>query len=313
MRITGLELRRCTLAATSAALIAAAPAMAADGKTNKSWGFKSTLGFQYDDNVNTQPTDSQSGKADRALLFDVGAQYMAVKHDNLALEISYDFSQSIYDDLTEFNFQSHGLSAFAETTLSGFDVNALYGYTRAFLGGQDFLGLHIFQPTVGHLVTPGWYVSGSYSYQNKDFIDADSRDANLHAGEISSFLFFNNNKTLLKMGYRLEHENASGAQFDYLGNYLKAGLKTPAPLPLVAKPATFKLDYQFYIKDYSKITSEIGDERLDKRHTVTAALEIPLLDRLRMDLKAEYIRAKSNLSSSDFAERIYTMAFRLEY
>lgn len=295
------------------ALAASTSVLAADADAQKSISISGAVGAQYDNAVNTQPTGTSSGKGDHALLLDLGLEYKALEKSNLGIEFSYDFSQSVYDDLTSFNFQSHGISMFIETSQSGYDFNALYGYTRALLGGNDFLGIHIFQPSLGRLISMGSYVNVAYSFQNKDFVDANGRDANLHGGEITNFLFFNDNKTTLKFGYRLEHEKASESQFDYWGNFLKVGLKTLAPLPLITIPTIFKFDYQYDLKNFTSITSEINEKRRDRRHTLKAVLEFQLHERLYLDLKGEYHRAYSNLPSSDFAQQVYTIVFRGKY
>jgi len=292
---------------------ALSPAIGADDKPGKMIGFAGSVGVQHDSAVNTQATENQSNKADWAALIDLGVSLNALDREDLGLELSYDFSQSLYDQLTTFNFQSHGLAIFVDTTRANFDWNALYGYTRAFVGGQDFLGLHIFQPSVGRLASSDWYVSAAYSFQKKNFIDADARDAQLHAGEVTNFIFLNGNTTTLKLGYRFEHENASDAEFDYYGNYFKAGLKIPTPLRLTSRSSTLSLNYQFDIKNYTSETAEIGKERLDRRHTAKLAFDVPLYQHVNIVLEAEYLNTSSNLPSSDVVQRVYTFSLRSEF
>lgn len=213
--------------------------------------------------------------------------------------------------MDSFDLQSHSASLFADGEAFGLDLNAYLGYSRTLLGRNDFLGLYNFQPTVGYSVTDSWYVTAGINYQLKNFITVNSRDAQLFAGLIDNFFFFNNAKSFVKLGYRIENENTRDAEFDYLGHYLNAEFKTP--LEALLKGSTLKLRYQYYFKDFRNETASISKERLDRRHTIRATFVAPLTDYLAVETDVKFIRALSNLADSDFVERVATVSLKLSY
>ena len=192
--------------------LAVGAAHAAEAK--KPWKLTASAGIQFDDNVNTSSLDNTTGSGDKAAVLEFSAEYKVLDSKALGLEISYNFSQSLYEDLSDFDLHSHTGSLFADREVAGYNVSAFYGYTRTLLGGFHFLELNNFQPSVGRLVTDNWYVNLAYNYQNKKFINANERDSNLNAGEITNFIFFNKSKSFVKLGYRFEEENSPAAQFD---------------------------------------------------------------------------------------------------
>jgi len=292
-------------------LAAYGPGLAVGAEKESPWKVSLGVGSQFDDNVNTSQIDDTSGQGDKAAIIEVSGLYQIFDSKAFGLEVGYDFYQSLYEDLDGFDLQSHSVSLFASRELAGFDLSAFYGYSRTLLGRNDFLGFQNFQPMVGFSVTDSWYISASYNYQNKNFKTVQERDANVHAGAIDNFFFFNEAKSFMKLTYRLQNENTRGAEFDFLGHYLKAELNTPVKLFTVVPK--LKLSYQFSFKNFRSVTPDIGSERLDKRHAGKASLETPLNDHVSVNVVFEYIRAFSNLESSDFVERVGTLSLKLSY
>ncbi|NQU61614.1 MAG: hypothetical protein HQ512_10840 [Rhodospirillales bacterium] len=309
MREPGTAIRIIACFAGAILVFGVHPALGAEKKNP--WKAKISFGVEFDDNVNTSQTDNNSGQGDKAGIMEFSTSYKLIDEKKFGLEAGYDFFQSLYQDLDDFDLHSHSLSLFANGEVQGLDLNAYYGYSRTLLGRNDFLGLHNFQPSVGYSVTPQWYVTAGLNYQNKNFVTVNTRDANLYAALFDSFYFFNNAKSFVKVGYKIENENTRDSEFDYLGHYLNAEFKTP--LDIILAKSILKLRYQYYFKDFRNITAEIGKERLDRRHTLRATFVAPLNDNLAVETDLKYIRALSSLEASDFVERVATVSLKLSY
>ncbi|MAF94406.1 MAG: hypothetical protein CMM60_01405 [Rhodospirillaceae bacterium] len=287
------------------------PGLAVGAEKENPWKVSGSVGVQFDDNVNTSQVDDTSGQGDKATIIEGSGLYKIFDSKAFGLEAGYDYYQSLFEDLDGFDLQSHSVSLFASTELASLDLSAFYGYSRTLLGRNDFLSFNNFQPMVGFSATDSWYVSASYNYQNKNFRTVQERDANVHAGAVDNFFFFNEAKSFTKFTYRLQNENTRSAEFDFLGHYLKAELNTPVKLFTVVPK--LKLSYQFSFKDYRSVTLDIGSKRLDKRHAGKASLETPLNEHASVNVDVEYIRALSNLKSSDFVEKVGTLSLKLSY
>ena len=109
---------------------------------NKPWRITLGTGIQHDDNVSTDEINVNTGLDDFALLLGAGASYSFDVIRDVELEVSYDFSQTLYFHRSDFSLQSHSAGLYAGTELAGTDVSAIYSYTRTILGGDDFLVLH---------------------------------------------------------------------------------------------------------------------------------------------------------------------------
>jgi len=297
---------RCCAAAAMAALFAAGFAGGAEAQ-QKRLTLTGSIGFEYDDNVTTDEIDSTSNLSDMALLIELGGAYKPKFGGAYGLELGYDFSQSLHEDLDDFDLQTHTLSASVEREVSSWDLGLIYLYSRTFLGGDDFLGIHSATPSVGRSVTDRWYVSLRYGFQAKNFIqDAnDARDAVNNGLTIDNFIFFDQSRSYISLGYRIEDENTDGDQFDYIGHFLHARAKLRVPIKRIQRwNPVLRLGFEFSKKDYSSITPSIGAERDDERVTLSAALTAAITKYENIELAVEHIEADSNLASADYEETI---------
>lgn len=312
----GKTLPRGCFAAVLAVLLAAGFAGQAAAQQQKRWSVFGGLGFEYDDNVTTDEIDNTSNLSDTALLIDFGGTYRPAFGDAYGLEVGYDFSQSLHEDLDDFDLQTHSLSASVEREVSSWDLGLTYLYSRTFLGGDDFLGIHSLTPTAGRSITDRWYLSLRYGFQAKDFIQSrnDPRDALNNGLTLDNFIFFDQSRSYLSLGYRIEDEDTDGDQFDYTGHFLHARAKLRVPVEALARwNPVLNLAYEFSKKDFSSVTPSIGAERDDERVTISAKLSADVTGHVNTSLGVEHIEAVSNLPSSDFDETIVTFRVGVEY
>lgn len=299
---------------TLAVLEKTPPTGASAGSGEKRWAIDTRLGVQYDDNVTTDEVDNVSNLSDDALVFDFSGTYKAYSGPEGNVEFGYDFSQSLYDDLTDFNLQSHIASVALDRSIGAIDAGLLYLYSRTLLGGDDFLGIHSIAPSAGYSVLPELYLSGRYNFQDKNFIGDSGRDARQHAASLDSYYFFYDSRAFINAGYRVEDENTENDEFDFLGHFFHLRLKTPIPIAALQEwnPA-LRLGYAYFQKDFSSVTASIGDKREDKRTTLSANLTVDLTEHVYAKADYQHIEAISNLSSSDFDEKIVTFSVGVKY
>ncbi len=282
----------------------------------KRWTVTGSVGFEVDDNVSTDELDNNSSLSDKALLIDLGGTYKPRFGDAYGLELGYDFSQSVHEDLSDFDLQTHSLSATVEREIAPWDLGFTYLYSRTFLGGDDFLGIHSLTPSVGRSVTDRWYVSLRYGLQIKDFIQNrnDARDAVNNGLTVDNFIFFDQSRSYISVGYRIEDENTDGDAFDYVGHFLHVRAKLRLPIEQLRRfNPTLRLGYQFSKKDFSSITPSIGADRDDERMTFSGALSLDLTETVNTELSFETIEAVSNLASADFDETVVTFKVGVKY
>jgi len=275
-------------------------------KSTSPWSLEASAGLEYDDNLTIEELDVTSGVSDMAAVFDFSLGYKVPGLSDYEVEAGYDFYQSLYEDYSEFNLQTHSLHGSISREVNEVDTGLAYRYTRARLDNDDFLQIHHLQPNLGFSVQPSWYLTLAYSYQDKKFFNVSRRDGDQHALILDNYIVFNDNKSHIRLGYRGEDEDTDGPEFDYTGHYFNAGLSTP--LNVLPKMAKLELGYQYYTKDYSNITPSIGEKRDDDRHTFNAKVTMELPNKFFTTLNYEHINADSNLPSADFDENITTLS-----
>jgi tetratricopeptide (TPR) repeat protein len=283
----------------------------ADKKPKNPWNLAFHTGLEYDDNITVSELDQTTGVGDFSYLFEFAGAYKFQITPELELEAGYDFYQSLHDDLSAFDLQSHIFSLNGSYEFKGLDLGLLSMYNRTSLGAADFLEIYSTSPSVGFSVTDTWYATASYSYKNTNFFNINNRDAQNHGFGVSNFLFFLDSQVMVLLGYQFENEITTGAEFEYLGHFLNTKLQYS--IPFLNLQTKVNLGYKFYFKDYKNVTASIGKKRDDFRHTAELGIYQPIYKKLHAKLKYQYINSISNLASSDYQENIVNLLLGISF
>ncbi|MFQ5450961.1 MAG: hypothetical protein ACE5E9_10050 [Nitrospinaceae bacterium] len=273
----------------------------------KRWHIGAKAGIEYDDNLTRVEQDIISNEADHAYTFEVDGLYKLVDTSALELDAGYNFFQSLYEDRSDFDFQSHSFNLSAAHEAEKVDTGLDYSYTYTTLDDDEFLGMHMLIPRVGILLTSHLYTDISYMFMDKNFFSANDRDAANHSIGFSQFFFFMKSKAYVSGGYRFSIEQAKGNEFDYFAHTVKGMLKLPTPLK-----SNLKVSYKYKVRDYDKITPSIGEERLDNKHTFRLLWYKTLFKIFELKLDYQHIISVSNLATVDFTENIIGVTFGFE-
>ncbi|MCH7623031.1 MAG: tetratricopeptide repeat protein [Nitrospinae bacterium] len=183
----------------------------ADKKPKKPWSLAFHTGFEYDDNITVDEIDQTTELDDFSYIFEFSGAYKFLQTPKFKMEAGYDFYQSLHDDLSAFDIQSHIFSLNGSYEFKKLDLGLFSIYNRTTLGAADFLEIYSTSPSVGFSVTDYWYATVSYSYKNTNFFNLSNRDAQNHGFGMSNFLFFLDGKVMVLLGYQFENEITTGA------------------------------------------------------------------------------------------------------
>lgn len=288
-----------SLGLAAAALLASTSAQAQD---DQPWSLGVTAGISYDDNVTVEQLDVKSGVSDTIGNFGLSAGYEVLDSKTNQLKLSYDFSQSLHDKLTNFDLQSHAVGFTGSTDLGGVSLGYSYKFFHMLLGGKSFLNMHVVNPSLSGFVTPNLYVRGSYFYFDKSFHTFVGRNASYHQPDLAIYYFFNQSKSYVSVGGHYEIENTAAPQYDYKGYAFTTALQVPVDLSV--RTVKFQLGYTYLHRDYDNITPSIAAKRFETRSTVKLSAEIPLVDRLAFTLDYKYVDRDSNLLATKYSENV---------
>lgn len=283
----------------------------ASAKDTKPWSLSIKAGIQYDDNVTVDQTDVTTGIGDTAAVFEASAGYKLIDKKSGSLEVGYDFSQSLHQDLSDFDIQNHGLSVSGSIDTSGLTIGGMYTFYHLLLGGHRFLDMHMLSPSVAGFVTPQLYVRASYIFFDKSFKTALARDATNHQPGVDAYYFFDDAKAFVSFGGHYEIENATGPEFDYSGYALTTSLQLP--LDISQRPGKLKAGYTYSKRNYGNITPSIGVKRRENRSTFHTEADVPLIGDLSGVAEYQYIDRSSNLPSADYTENVITGSLKYDF
>lgn len=304
-----------TKSVTCAAAVAAAPflliANPALAKEDKPLSLELSVGAEYDSNVSVDQVDVTTREGDMLAVLGARAKYKAEVGGETSIKLGYEFEQTLHEDFTGFDMQTHTLSAGADTKLGGIGLGADYSFYHILLGGDGFLDMHQVGPSLSAFVTDKVYLRVGYTYFDKDFKVADGRDASNHQVTGDVYYFFKDSKAYVSLGGRYETENTADPAFDYDGFQLSANVQLP--VALWSRSGKIKFGYSYRERDYDNVTPSIGVRRHENRSMFRANAELPLTDHLSFKPEYRYVDRNSNYALSNYTEHVANGSFSYRF
>jgi tetratricopeptide (TPR) repeat protein len=281
-----------------------APVEYAD-RREKRWSFRAGAGFEGDSNLVVDELDINTNDGDVGAAFNLDMDIRVFERGATEVEIGYDFYQSLYSDLDEFNLRTHAPYVAVSSALRGVDPSLTYRFAHSRLGGDGFLDAHTAAFALGRQLTSWWYGLAAYDLEGLVYEDETGRDALRNAFRLDQSFVSSDRLFSAFIGWRIERNEAQDREFDYRGNTLRAELELPSPIG--RDDTRLGLGYEFRARDYDDPTPDSIDapgtgskDREDRRHTGWVELTLPLVEHLDAVVRFTQIGAISNLSSQDY-------------
>jgi hypothetical protein len=262
-----------------------------------------SIGLEYDSNINVDEIDNNTGSNDKAAVLNADLEYDFDISSTTEFSLGYNFSQTLYDDFTNFDLQTHFASADLSHDFGDVEPGIAYRFIYSRLGGDGFLSMHQVSPYISAFLSKKIYARADYTYSDKNFIGRVDRDAENHAGGADLYYFVNGVKTYLVAGYKYANENAVDPQFDYDVHQFK--FRFSQRFPVGPRDAELKLGWRYESRNYDNVTSSIGIARDDDRHRLQAELEVPITDVFFARAEYEYGDYSSNLPIADYSQHLF--------
>jgi tetratricopeptide (TPR) repeat protein len=272
---------------------------------SRRWDLSGSAGAFYDDNVTSSENDVSTNVGDGGVAFELAGAYRLLDSPSLRVETGYDFYQSAYFDLDDFNQQIHGVGIDASRSFGEADAGISYRYNLSLLGNDFLLGLHEVRSRLAFSPRPGWYAVAWPRFRAKHH--EDSRRSSIQ-GAIGTdqFFFIGDGGTYALLGLSFETEDAEGAEFDYLGFSGRTGIRRP--FKLLGGNYRAEIDYRFQLRNYTNVTPSIGSKRRDRVHAGRFRLVRNLTEEIEMHLDYDLVGSDSNLPSIDYLQNVVTLS-----
>ena len=275
------------------------------------WWLDLEGGLEYSDNVALEQSDANSMQGDVAAVLSLDTGYRLVDQRDARIEVGYNFYQSVYDDLSAFNWQSHNPSLVAWIRSSGIRYGIEYAYTNSMLDGSFFVEQHLISPTLSTFLTDDIHVAGYYRFFQKNYNKADdARDADTHQiGADVHYYFDRPNRGYFSLGVGFTNEDTVGDAFDYDGVMARAAMQKP--MELFGHKGHIKLSYAYQRRDYINDASLPGPgARADDRYTLKISTQVEVDTQTKLGVEFKRVVRDSNLDGSNYEENVGSVFLR---
>ncbi|MEH6583828.1 MAG: surface lipoprotein assembly modifier [Halioglobus sp.] len=260
-------------------------------------------GLEYDDNIAVEEVDRASSESDYALTLNAGVGAQQGFGDHTELGLTYDYNQSIYNEFSQVDRQTHILGTSLNFDLTDVDTGISLFYINSRLDGEAFLELYRVSPSISGFLSKKWFARGAYVYSDKRIENRSGRDATSNAGEADVYFFRRGLRSYFNLGYRFKDEDANAARYDYQSQNLK--LRYIHRMEVFSKLAKLELAWRYEDRDYSSITPSIAQRRADKRNRWRLDFEVPIFSGgSAVQFYYGYSDYDSNLPQSDYTQTI---------
>lgn len=269
--------------------------------------FDLRAGGEYDSNVVVSETDQNTGAGNFSAELDLLTEYEVKFSRKGSVEVGYTFSQSLHQELSQFDVQTHGFKAGIKQRFGAFKLGINYRYYNSSLDGNGFLTLQRISPYVTFYAGKSFLVRATYSYEDKDLKTSINRDATSNIFGADAYLLVDGSRTYFSFGYQMKILDAVGPEFDYDANIARARFTTR--VPLLGKTSKFRIGVNYEKRDYDNITLSLGEPRDDKRLTLKTSLKVPFGDHFYVLGSLRYRDYQSNFLSADYSEYVSSLQF----
>lgn len=268
----------------------------------RTWSAKAGAGREYDSNVSVSEVDASSGERDYAWTVDLGLGVNQSLGEKTDLSLNYDFSQSLYDDYSFVDRQTHIVGANLSTDLTRTKAGLSAYYINSRLDGDPFLEYLRLSPSLSGFISKRWFARSAYVYAERSIDRRSDRDAETHSLEGDVYYFHRGLRSYFNFGYRYRDENTVLDALDFRSHGIK--LRYIRRFTIGSTQAKGEISWRYEERRYLSPDPIIADKRSDDRGRLKLDLEVPVGNRATLKWYYSYGDFASNLPRADFTQTI---------
>lgn len=273
--------------------------------SDSEWNFELSAGFEHDSNVSVNELDQSTEEGDTALRLRAEVDFETKLSENTEFKLGYTFSDKSFDTFSDFDLQTHLLSATLAHDFGPVTLGATVRGIDANLGGDGLLSITQFSPYISGFAAKKLYLRGSVVAADKSFDVQTSRNADVLTLDLDAYYFLDSSRRYLSFGVESETSDANDSQFSYDG--FGVNLRYTQKFDMFGRDARGRLGWRYESRDYDGVTPSIASARADDRSRFQAELMVPLSDHLFVEMDYEYGDFSSNLPSADYDQHVFAI------
>ena len=258
--------------------------------------------FNHDSNVGIADIDSSSGASDTAWTLDAGISSKIPLRDSLSLRLGYDYSDTAYSELSEFDLGLHHGVAELGFRIAGFAPALTVDRYVAYLDGDEYLAITQMTPNVSRLFGDALYLRAAYADAEKEFDVLSNRDADNESLRVDAYWLIDGMDRYIAVGLQAGREEAVDDELDY--ESVMSMLTVGQSLSVIRLPIEFKAQLKLENRDYQNVTESIQDLRRDERLRGSLSATLSLSEHFEIKGSVERLHTESNLDSADLDKTV---------
>ncbi|MBT8098126.1 MAG: DUF560 domain-containing protein [Gammaproteobacteria bacterium] len=262
-----------------------------------SFGFDVDAGYHSDSNVGIADIDSNSGESDTAVKIGLGVNAEIPLGERFGVRVGYDFDDTAYQELSEFDLSLHHGVAEISTDFAGFGAAVAVDRYVANLDGEEYLGMTQVSPSLSRLFGSSLFARIAYMDATKEYDLLSNRDASNEAMRVDVYWLLDGMNRYIALGMQTSDENAIDDELDF--ESVQSMLTYGQSLRFSKVQVKLKTQLKLENRDYLNVTEAIQDTRRDDRLRASLSAAIPLPGNFELKGIVEHARTESNLDSAD--------------
>jgi hypothetical protein len=279
---------------------------------SKLFNLSLSAGVELDTRVAIEEIDgAPAAKSDLAWKLGASGQYRRKLTDGTSLTLAYGFNQSLYDEYSDFDLQTHtgtvqlfygdGPQAFL----------ASYQFVHASIGREDFLDMQIANASYIRNIWGNWQLRANASFTKRNYLTADPFDSSqIQFSGRATWTFAGKGNTLAFYS-RFEAEDARSDTLDY--HSWQVGTQLAFGIDRLRDGATGRINAVYMERNYSSISPSIAAKRHEERKILSASFDLPIGDALGLNAQARHLDRSSNFATANYNEQLVSVGARYAF
>lgn len=295
---------------TMAGLLLTAPALAQQPSSFELSG-ELSVGGMADSDVGIADLDQSTRQGDIASLLGAKLEATFRPASRVTLRGGYELNDTRYQDFSEFNLQTHRLSADAELELGATRTGVLYNYVDARLDGEEYLGFQQVSPYVSHLFGNTLMLRGAYARSERDFNIDPQRDSTSDEVQLDAFFLLDGTKRYVSVGAKGGRTDAGDETLSYDNAAVKG--RYIHTTDIMGRDVKLRAGADFERRDYQAPLPVVEEARRDETLGANTGVIIPVTGPVSIDAGYEFRRRSSNLADADYEEHLGTLQLKVAF
>jgi tetratricopeptide (TPR) repeat protein len=262
------------------------------------------IGVEHDDNLILSETDLSAGVGDVAAVIEAGGAIRLGGGESLEAQLGYLFNQSLYQDLTAFDLQSHRPYLRLRGRWGRLSPMVGYSYRHESYDGSSYLSSHLVETGLEFQWLDSVFLQVEVRIEELDFRPPIALETSRYSLRIGQETLFFSDHLLFSLSWEPEWQRSENRFFEYSSQTLRTGVDLS--LPRIRKGTQLGFSYEYESREYDLELALLNAPRSDHSHILFFGLQLPLIRHCEASLDFLRIFSRSNIPELQYDENIVT-------